>query len=248
MASKKLKKTLLTTIYFILFIELLALINLYISTPKGYELGSVSDWLNTAGTLGTLIVAYFAYRKVPEWMAQKHYDIAYGIIEKSIFNDLPDIRSTSLHFQTSISAVLHNFKKTVGTGTPTNLFIIDTVDQLDKLSIKFQQESSAIINQLNTVERINYELSDTAQTTISKLNSASEIYYQTYEQLYALYEDIMIEYSLEPEQRKKYTDKIDDMLKTVKETNTSLTEHINEIYNKNKPISDFITPKKQTPP
>lgn len=58
----------------------------------------------------------------------------------------------------------------------------------------------------------------------------------------------MIEYSLEPEQRKKYTDKIDDMLKTVKETNTSLTEHINEIYNKNKPISDFITPKKQKHP
>lgn len=245
MLSKKQKNIIIITSLVIFFFECLYMINIWFSDSKGFEWGSVSDWLNTAGTLGTLFVAYLAYKKVPEWMAQKHYDIAYGIIEKSIFDDLPRIRSSSFHLQTCISVVLNNLKKTAGTGIQTNITIIDIIDKIDDLAIKFQQDSNAIINQLNTVERIDYKLTETAKNTIALLTSVSENYFQIFEFIYALYEDINIEYSLEPEQRKKYTDTIDDMLKSAKENNKSITDHINLIYNGNKPITDFITPKKQ---
>lgn len=248
MASKKLKKTLLTTIYYILFIELLALINLYISTPKGYELGSVSDWLNTAGTIGTLYVAYKALKKVPEWLDQKHYDIAYGHIEKSIYNDLRELRPMIFSIQSSINNILNTLKKIVTSGKTNSDFSIEGIVRIDKASASFQQKSDAIIEQLYAVRRTNYELTDDAKEIISLLTQSGLTNFNICDNLYELHDKLSFSYTGDDDQKNEFCNKITDLQNRSKNNSTSIIKMIYESNNGNKSVSDFIKPKKQKYP
>ncbi|MGP2688941.1 hypothetical protein ACTVNK_10675, partial [Serratia nevei] len=57
-------------------------------TGKQMELGSLTDWISSLSTAGTLLVAYIAYRKAPEWLKERKkqsgYDYALKIINDSI--------------------------------------------------------------------------------------------------------------------------------------------------------------------
>ncbi|MBZ7674748.1 hypothetical protein [Klebsiella grimontii] len=53
------------------------------------ELGSISDWVSSLSTFGTLIVAYLAYKKAPEWINQKMHEDAFSVAKKVILEDYP---------------------------------------------------------------------------------------------------------------------------------------------------------------
>ena len=46
------------------------------------ELGSFSDWVSSLSTFGTLIVAFLAYKKAPEWINQKMNEDAFSIAKE----------------------------------------------------------------------------------------------------------------------------------------------------------------------
>ncbi|HFL5870953.1 MULTISPECIES: hypothetical protein [Serratia] len=52
------------------------------------ELGSLTDWISSLSTAGTLLVAYMAYKKAPEWLKERNkqsgYDYALKIINDSV--------------------------------------------------------------------------------------------------------------------------------------------------------------------
>ncbi|MGS1414164.1 hypothetical protein [Serratia marcescens] len=63
------------------------------------EIGSISDWVSSLSTFGTLVIAGMAYRKAPEWMAQKHYDVVSKVIEEAVYEDLRKLSSLSYQYK-----------------------------------------------------------------------------------------------------------------------------------------------------
>lgn len=92
MEMKKLNTALIITVIMLLIVAILVLIKVLFTDMKGFEWGSVSDWFSTAGTLGTLLIAWMAYRKAPEWISQKKHDSAFDIAKKIIIEDLPELQ------------------------------------------------------------------------------------------------------------------------------------------------------------
>ncbi len=56
-----------------------------------FEFGSLMDFFNSLGTIGTLIVAYLAYKSAPKWLNQKLDDHALEIAKQLITNTYPTL-------------------------------------------------------------------------------------------------------------------------------------------------------------
>ena len=244
MQNKNHKKVIIITSSVFLFIESLYAINIWFSDSKGFEWGSVSDWFNTGGTVGTFIIALIALKKAPDWMAQKHYDIAYGIIEKSIFQDLPAIRSSSLHLHIRFLTILRSLKIAINNGTLVNDFTIQAIDETDGMVINFHQDCYAIINQLKSINRTNYSLTYVSQEVVDILQNSPKMYSNIYSELYLLIEKFKTEYSGDDVQIKEYAGNISLLMNKAIDTNDRLKTFINKTYHENRPIADFIMSKK----
>lgn len=48
------------------------------------EIGSISDWLSSLSTFGTLVIAGMAYRKAPDWFESKRNETSYDHAKKII--------------------------------------------------------------------------------------------------------------------------------------------------------------------
>lgn len=255
MNCRKVNFILLIIVIALLIIACLLGIKILFSDSKGFAWGSVSDWftaisslLSAAGTLGTLYVAYLAYKKVPEWMAQKHYDIAYGIIEKSIYTDLRALRPLSYSIQSSINQILNAFNKTISSGTVGTEISEEDILEIDNAALLFQQKSEVIIEQLNAVKRTNYELTKDADEVIYLLIKSRLNNFLICDDLYELNDKLSFVYTGDVDQKNECNKKITDLQNSAKGNNASIIKMINDIKNGNKAISDFITPKKQTHP
>ncbi|MGM8809051.1 hypothetical protein ACS6LB_04090 [Enterobacter cloacae] len=255
MDCKKTNIALITIVSTLLIITCLVLVKYLLSDSKGFAWGSVSDWftaicslLSAVGTLGTLYVAFKALKKVPEWMAQKHYDIAYGHIEKSVYNDLRELRPMIFSIQGSINNILNIFNKIVISGIKNSDFSIKEIVKIDKAAASFQQKSDAIIEQLYAVRRTNYELTDDAKEIISLLTQTGLTHFNICDSLYELYDKLSFSYTGDDEQKNEFCNKITDLQNKSKNNSTSIIKLIYETNNGDKSISDFITPKKQKHP
>lgn len=105
MVCRKTNITLISIVGVLLTLAVLVLIKVLFADVKGFEWGSFTDWLSAIGTFGTFIIAIIALMKVPDWMAQKHYDIAYTIIENAVYKDLSNIRTLSFRAKNTILAL-----------------------------------------------------------------------------------------------------------------------------------------------
>ncbi|MGK3553493.1 hypothetical protein [Klebsiella oxytoca] len=54
-----------------------------------YEIKNFPDWLSSISTFGTLVVAYSAYKKAPEWISQRMHEDAFSLARKVILDDYP---------------------------------------------------------------------------------------------------------------------------------------------------------------
>lgn len=255
MEFKKTNLTLISIVSILLIIVCLVLVKVLLSDSKGFAWGSVSDWftaicslLSAVGTLGTLYIAYLAYKEVPEWMEKKHYDIAYGHIEKSIYNDLRALRPLSFAIQSNINQILNVFKETINSGVANTEISEEDIVQIDKSALLFQQNSEVIIEQLNAVKRTNYELTKDADEVISLLIKSRLNHFLICDDLYELNDKLNFVYTGDVDQKNEYNEKITVLQNSTKGNNASLIKMINDIKNGNKAISDFITPKKQKHP
>lgn len=66
-----------------------------------FEFGNLMDFFNTLGTIGTLIVAYLAFKAAPKWLNQKLDDHALEIAKELITKTYPTLaikfRELSIH-------------------------------------------------------------------------------------------------------------------------------------------------------
>lgn len=73
----------------LLFIEVVIVI--YDINDGKIEWGNVSDWLSSLSTFGTLLIAYAAYVKAPDWIKQRKDEDAFSIASDLINEKLPHI-------------------------------------------------------------------------------------------------------------------------------------------------------------
>ncbi|MEN3754868.1 hypothetical protein ABC733_26070 [Mangrovibacter sp. SLW1] len=85
-------------------VAIIAFANVLLEQYVGHvmELGSISDWLSSLSTFGTLVVAYMAYKKAPEWMSQKRYDIVHSIINDLIYTSMVDLANKDFHLMVKL--------------------------------------------------------------------------------------------------------------------------------------------------
>lgn len=156
---------LISIVGIVLIISILVLIKVLLADVNGFEWGSFTDWLSAIGTFGTFIIAIIVLMKVPDWMVQKHYDIAYNIIENAVYKDLADVRSKSLYAKNLILNLTKNISgavRTDGANEESKSLIEELYKELEVHIDEYHRLTYGIINQLQSVSRTNYDVSSYA--------------------------------------------------------------------------------------
>ncbi|MDR1843899.1 MAG: hypothetical protein LBR63_09005, partial [Citrobacter amalonaticus] len=75
MECKNTNRAILALVFLLSFLLICIILKAIFFGSANFQWGSFTDWISSLSTLGTFTVAYAAYKKAPEWMTQKHYDI-----------------------------------------------------------------------------------------------------------------------------------------------------------------------------
>ncbi|WP_449547372.1 hypothetical protein [Lelliottia amnigena] len=87
----KVNNLLIFTVLILLWLTIMILIKVLLSGNKGFEWGNVSDWVSSLSSIGTLYIAYQAYRKAPIWLNQRKHESAFDIAKTLIIDNIPDL-------------------------------------------------------------------------------------------------------------------------------------------------------------
>lgn len=243
MNLKKANITLITIVGLLLFVAVLVLIKCLFSDVKGFEWGSVSDWFSTFGTLGTLWIAYVALRKAPEWMSQKHYDIAYNTIESAVFHDLAKVRSASMHLKNKIFYFSKNMNNIVLLDEKSSIFISETLERIGQNIDEYHQITYSIINRLKSISRTEYDLTNYTKDLIETLLTTVNDYNKIYNDIYFVTDEIEGNFYHNEYQKDTFKKKTHELQMAAIKINTSLNDKINLVFTQNKQIKDFIIRK-----
>lgn len=230
------------------FVATLVLIKALFSGFNGFEWGSVTDWLSAAGSVGTLIIAIIALMKVPDWMAQKHYDIAYSIIENAVYKDLAELRLKSLHVKNLTLKLARKIVDSVRTdGEDININKqIEQLNQAVEIQIdEFDRLAFGIRNQFSSALRTNYELSNYAHEIENFIQESSKRYNVITHQIYVVLSEFETFYFTDQKKKSNFEKEIFIIRNNAIKNNKYLSDKINQIYNENRPIKEFITPKRK---
>lgn len=233
----------LVIILLTLLVLLLIGVIFYNSDTK-MEIGSLTDWVSSLSTFGTLIVACMAYRKAPEWMAQKHYDVVSKVIEEAVYEDLRKLSSLSFQYKSQLmnaSRILINAIRSKTGSSPSSK---DHLGELENVLIDFFNLSYSIQNRLKSIPRYNYIITPYASNLIDEIKTAADFYNDLQNKFeMAVHESDLLIYADAPA--------IDLTLAEIKEIqrdsitcHRKLSEYIKSVYAENKPITEFIAIKK----
>lgn len=220
-----------------------------------YEWGSVTDTLSAIGslvgaigTVATFWIAFKAFEKVPDWMAQKHYDIAYSIIENAIYKDLADVRLKSLHTKNLILKLTKRMVDSVrddGADENINRQIEQLNQALDLQIDEFYRSAYGIINQLKSVLRTDYKLSQYALEIESFIQSSYKEYNSIYNGTFVALGEYQTHYFADQKAKDIFEKELSAIRHDAVKNNKYLSDKINQVYSQNLPIEDFIIRKKK---
>lgn len=207
------------------------------------EIGSISDWVSSLSTLGTLCVAFVALRKAPEWMEHKHYDIVHDIVEEVIYNKLHRISAASFQLHRCINKNIAENKKILDDNYSLSEKHSEMASKLDSEMDAFTHEIHSISNGLNKIKRYNYIFSDYSNHMIDTLKSINNDYYNAYDNFLSLYfkiEDSGDLQEVEQQVKKSISEELTNISEKIKELAKRTSEFISLIYESNYPIDHFI--------
>lgn len=130
---------------------------LVISGALKKDIGNLSDWISSLSTLGTLIVAYLAFKAAPNWFHQKMDEHAFALAKELITDLHPQLFMSNRKFNTVIEdyttyyyhtntedayndfiSTLHGKNLSYQYNHDLMFKIKTTVDSLEKLGWKFK--------------------------------------------------------------------------------------------------------------
>ncbi|HID9395460.1 TPA: hypothetical protein ACXIY6_003750 [Serratia marcescens] len=111
----------------VLALLILLICTFYSSMETKMELGSLSDWISSLSTAGTLLVAYMAYKKAPKWLNQRMHEDALTMATSLLFDDY-----TNLNRKIIQSSVIIEHIKLMNEFVSDNFRDFITVDECER--------------------------------------------------------------------------------------------------------------------
>lgn len=247
MVCRKTNITLISIVGVLLTLAVLVLIKVLFADVKGFEWGSFTDWLSAIGTFGTFIIAIIALMKVPDWMAQKHYDIAYTIIENAVYKDLSDIRTLSFRAKNTILALTKKIVESVridGDDVKIKSHIDELNQELENKNDEYHRLSYGIINQFKSISRTNCDISEHASEIENFVQKTTKEYDDIFTRIYIALGEYENLYFADKIAKDIFEKEINDIRHAAVKNNKQLLDKINKVYSQNLPIKDFINRKK----
>lgn len=147
------------------------------------EIGSISDWVSSLSTFGTLVIAGMAYRKAPDWFSQRSHTKGFDKAE-NILSTIDSFYRHRMQYANEIHLTLENLNS-----LDLKKFIINS-EILDKLEDSYNKHTKNIelidklSDELLLIERwsitiVNIELISTVIKSLRSLNDSAAITYNT---------------------------------------------------------------------
>ncbi|EPR1414792.1 hypothetical protein ACU0OL_002211 [Citrobacter koseri] len=155
MNIKKWNTYLVSTVLILLIVAVLILIKILFSNVKGFEWGSVSDWLSAISSIITLLFAFFVYSR---WYKERYRDDAYQIQKQiitsqylNLFNTIDELDFKLINYSFRVNGHTHCLKDSAIEGFQE--YLINTITEL-------QITSQQITNNIQVMKLFNYKPSD----------------------------------------------------------------------------------------
>ncbi|EMM6151762.1 MULTISPECIES: hypothetical protein [Enterobacter cloacae complex] len=210
-----------------------------------FEWGNVSDWLSSLSTFGTLLVAYGAFIKAPDWLLQKRYEVSSHIINETVFTNLPKLSKLCVQYKIRHFIIC---KQLISCLNGKLLNEQKLRENRTKLDITFNELFTLITsmkNELRTVKRNQFDFSEyTHQIYNNLIEVASNYNAVDSEILYNIFDVMDFDLSDETDPQ-KYIDTIMSLKVRTTDLSNSFNEFARKIDEDNKPIEEFITPIKK---
>ncbi|MDM3373327.1 hypothetical protein OGV37_00250 [Citrobacter sp. Cb010] len=232
---------LLIIVAVLLIIAILVGVRILFHDSKGYEWVTVAGtWISALGTLGTLWVAYKAFKAAPHWLSQKHYDVAYSVIEKAIYQDLIKVRSASLILKNHLVTSARMYRNHLNKGFQLQDSHDEFMNKTDTLVSDLSIISYSVINALKSIDRTNYSISNYTTNIINELQSQTKKYNDLSIELYIASSSILSLAHADESVKDIESKELHDMMMNAISFHETLSNFIKEIYDNNYPVDKFI--------
>jgi hypothetical protein len=189
-------------------------------------------------------VAYAAYKKAPEWMTQKHYDIVSEVIEGAIYQDLRKLSSLSNQYKSHMLYTSKILRSCLVRKEALPSDIKEKLDNVENLLISLFNLSYSIQNRLKAIPRYNYVITPYTATITETIKKIADSYNSLQTQFELAASEVPITlYESEPVINKLMKEIIDIQLEII-ELNNNLNDFVKSIYTDNKSIAEFIAIKR----
>lgn len=84
MEFKKINMALVITVIVLFTVSIFTFLKVLFSDAKSLEWGSISDYISSISSFGTLLVAYFAYKAAPQWIHQKQNEEGFNHVSNML--------------------------------------------------------------------------------------------------------------------------------------------------------------------
>ncbi|HBL7009288.1 TPA: hypothetical protein LSH92_004529 [Citrobacter koseri] len=157
-------------------ITILIFIRALFFSTNGFEWGSVSDWLSTASSAGTLYIAYLAYKNAPSWINKRKHDSAFEIAKKLIIDDLPELENI---VNTSASNTIDlEWKFDLFSKDPKYFLKHDECSDILKILDEQKQFPFLIKKELRRLSKLGWNLTTEAEVNIDEILNAFDTFYK----------------------------------------------------------------------
>lgn len=208
------------------------------------ELGSLTDWISSLSTAGTLLVAYMAYKKAPEWMAQKHYDVVSKVIEEAVYEDLRKLSSLSYQYKNQIMHTGLILKNCLSKKQRLPSNMEENSEKLEKILIEFFNLSYSIQNRLKSIPRYNYVITPYTLNVIDTIKKTADNYNNLQIQIEQVTPEVDALVYADDQAINLTKKEITEVQRESIDLNKNLADYIKSVYAENKSITEFIVIKK----
>ena len=132
------------------------------------DFGSVSDWISSFSTFGTLVVALIALKKAPDWLGQKKHEDAYSLSKTLFLEQIPALSTAISNIDKSVRSFQVHIDYSFG-----DIDLILNKQEYNKntnLIINGQNILNDINFIINQLEMLGWFLKDDSKELIKQLN------------------------------------------------------------------------------
>lgn len=237
------KPTLIVLGSMLMFIATVGIIYHY--KKECFEWGNVSDWLSSLSTFGTLLVAYGAFIKAPDWLLQKRYEVASHIINETIFKDLPKLCKLCLQYKTRYFLINKQLVDSLNGKVMNDQMFKENRLKLDNTFKELFTLATSMKDELRTIKRNQFEFTEYTLNIYNKLIEIASNYNTIdSEILFSTLDAIDFDLSDETDPQ-KYLDTLMSLKVRTIDLSNSFNKFARQIDEDNKPVEKFIIPFKK---